>query len=102
MSRHIDNILEKSEHKKWEGKINRKVIITGLIFSLVIIIAISSFFFTKETINYTSNGQPKQINGSLIGLGILVIGLAILFIRNRKKSTIFQDGVNCGNLFLFE
>ena len=81
MSRHIDNILEKSEHKKWEGKINRKVIITGLIFSLVIIIAISSFFFTKETINYTSNGQPKQINGSLIGLGILVIGLAILFIN---------------------
>ncbi len=48
---------------------------TGLILGLAIVIGISAFFFAKETINYTSNGTPKQISGFFIGLGILVIGL---------------------------
>jgi len=78
MSHHIDNILETSEQKKWEGKINRKVMITGLIIGLIIVIGASAFLFSKNNINYTSNGQPKQINGFLIGLGILTIGLFFL------------------------
>jgi len=81
MSHYIDNILEKSEQKKWEGKINRKVMVTGLIFGLIIVIGISSFFFAKETINYTSNGTPKQISGFLIGIGILIIGLLIVILN---------------------
>lgn len=81
MSHYIENILEKSEQKKWEGKINRKVIVTGLIFGLVIVIGISVFFFAKETINYTSNGTPKQISGSLIGAGILILGLLVIFLN---------------------
>src|SRR3989344_9368849 len=75
MSHYIDNILEKSEKKSWEGKINRKVMVAGLIFGLIIVIGISAFFFSKETINYTSNGTPKQISGFLIGLVILIAGL---------------------------
>lgn len=81
MSHYIDNILENKEHKKWEGKINRKVLATGLIIGLVIVIGISSFFFVKETINYTSNGQPKQINGFSVGIGILLIGFVVLFLN---------------------
>src|SRR3989344_2716181 len=81
MSHYIDNILERSEHKKWEGRINRKVMITSLIFGLVIVIGISMFFFAKETINYTSNGTPKQISGTLIGAGILIIGLLIVILN---------------------
>jgi len=55
--------------------------ITGLIIGLVIVIGISVYFFTKETINYTFNNAPKQISGSLIGLGTLVIGLFIVFLK---------------------
>ena len=78
MSHYIDNILEKSEHKKWEGKINRKVIVTVLIIWLVIIIGVSSFFFAKETINYTSNGTAKQISGFFTGIVILCVGLFLV------------------------
>ena len=81
MSHYIDNILERSEHKKWEGKINRAVISTLLIIGIIVIVVISAFFFLKETISYTSSGAQKQISGSLIGSGILVIGLAILLLN---------------------
>jgi len=81
VSHYIDNILERSEHKKWEGKINRAVISTLLIIGIIVIVVISAFFFLKETISYTSSGAQKQISGSLIGSGILVIGLAILLLN---------------------
>ncbi|MBI2451772.1 PH domain-containing protein [Candidatus Pacearchaeota archaeon] len=80
MSHYIDNILERSEHKKWEGKINRKVMVTGLILGLVIVIGLSAFFFAKETINYTSNGTPKQISGFSIGSVVLGVGLLIVIL----------------------
>jgi len=75
MSQYIDKVLEKSEKKKWEGKINRKVMITGLVIWLVIIIGISIFFFTRGTINYFLNDKPATTSGSLIGIIILIIGL---------------------------
>ena len=78
MSHHIDSILENKEQKKWEGKINRKVLVTTLVIGLIIVVGLSAFFFAKKTINYTSNEQPKQISSSLIGLGILIIGLFVV------------------------
>jgi len=78
---YIDNVLERSERKVWEGKINRKVMFTGLIIGLVIVILISAFFFVKETIDYTSNGKPKQIGGFTIGIIVLVVGMLIIFLN---------------------
>lgn len=80
MSHYIDNVLEKSEKKVWEGKINRKVMTAGLILWLIITIGISSFFFIKDTINYTSNGVQKQISGFTIGLTVLIAGLFSSFL----------------------
>jgi len=81
MSQYIDNILEPREKKVWEGKINRKILVTGLILGLIIILGISSFLIFKQTINYDSNGQQKQISGFIIGLVVLIIGLALLFLN---------------------
>ena len=80
MSNYIDNILENSEHKKWEGKINRAVMAVGLIIGLIIIGGISGYFFSKDTISYTSNGVPSQIKGFYIGLPVLILGLLIVII----------------------
>lgn len=81
MSHYIDNILESKEQKRWEGKINRKVMVTGLVIGLIIIMGLSAFFFTKETINYTSNGQSKTISGFFIGSIILGLGLLIILLN---------------------
>ncbi len=81
MSNYIDRLLEKSEHKKWEGKINRKVMVTTFIIGLIIVIGLSAFFFTQDTIDYTSNGQPKQTSGFLIGSIISSVGFLILLLN---------------------
>lgn len=81
MSHYIDSILENKEQKRWEGKINRKVIVTTLVIGLIIVIGLSVFFFSKETINYTSNEQPKQISGFFIGSIILSLGLLIVVLN---------------------
>ena len=81
MSHYIDSILERSEHKKWEGKINRKVMVTIFIIGLIVVVGISAFFFNKDIIDYTSNGKPKQISGSLIGYIILSVGFLILILN---------------------
>lgn len=80
MADYIQNILERNEKIVWRGKISRKVIVTVTIFWLIIILAISAYFFTKSTFDYTSNGVPKQTSGATIGIGVLVIGLILLFL----------------------
>jgi len=78
MSHYIDSILEDREKKRWEGKINRKVLVTGLIIGLLIVGVISLFLFHQETIPYTSDkGSTGEISGSLIG--IIFLSLGILF-----------------------
>ncbi len=79
MSSYIDNILEKSEKKNWEGKVNRKVMTVSLILWVVIGGIISYFFFRKDVIHYTSNGVPKEISGFLIGI-IILCGFLVLSI----------------------
>ena len=75
MDPNISNILESKEKVVWQGVVNRKVITTFLIISLVIVLVISWWFFTTDTIDYTSNGQPKQISGSTVGIPIVIIVL---------------------------
>ena len=88
MDADITNILEPKEKVVWQGIVNRKVINTFLIISLVIILGISWWLFTTGNINYTSNGQPKQISGSTIGVVVLIIGLIAslwAYFANRVK-----------------
>lgn len=83
----INNILEQKENVVWQGVINRKVIGFVFIFTIIITLIISGVLFSMETINYTSNGQPKQTSGALIGGIILAIGLLI------SVSTYFMNKV---------
>lgn len=88
MDPNINNILEPKEKIVWQGFINRKVLSTLLVISLLVIISISGFLFTKETISYTSNDQAKEISGSLVGIIILVVGLALsiyMYFANKVK-----------------
>jgi uncharacterized membrane protein YdbT with pleckstrin-like domain len=85
MATNIQNILEASEKVMWQGKVNRKALLFILIVLLIITFAIGIFFLTKETINYTSNGNPAQISGKIIGLVIIILGLFISLL------TFFQD-----------
>ena len=75
MDPNIENILESNEKVVWQGIVNRKVLVTFLIISLAVTFIIGGILFAQETINYTSNGQPKQISGSVIGIIIIIIGL---------------------------
>lgn len=74
MDNNIANILETNEKIVWQGKVNRKVLVFILVFLLIIVFAIGVFFLTKESINYTSNGNPAQVSGKIIGLGIIILG----------------------------
>lgn len=71
----INTILEPKEKIVWQGIVNRKVLVTFLIISLAVTFTISGVLFAQQTINYTSNGQPKQISGSIIAIVIILIGL---------------------------
>jgi uncharacterized membrane protein YdbT with pleckstrin-like domain len=77
MEQEIMAVLEPQEKVVWQEVVNRKVLIFYLVLSLIIVIGISIFFFSKETINYTSNDVPKTIAGATVGLIILIVGLLI-------------------------
>src|SRR3989344_837988 len=75
MTGYIDHVLERGENKKWEGRISRKLMTFSLVISLIVILGISFFLFSKESISYTSNGAPSSIKGSTIGWFVLGLGL---------------------------
>lgn len=77
MNPDISNILESNEKIVWQGIVNRKALVAFLIISLIVTFIIGGIFFTQQTINYTSNGQPKQISGSIVGIVIMLIGLLL-------------------------
>jgi len=77
MEQEIMAILEPQEKIVWQDIINRKVMFFNLAISLVIIVGISIFLFSKETISYTSNDIPKTIAGTTVGLIVLIVGLLI-------------------------
>lgn len=77
----IDNILESREKKLWEGRINRKVLIAGLVLWLVLIAVVSYFIFSVETVPYDFNGEPREISGSLAGKIFLTIALIAVFLN---------------------
>ena len=77
MDQNISNILESNEKVIWQGIVNRKVLVIFLIISLAVTFIIGGILFAQQTINYSSNGQPKQISGSIIGIAIILIGLLI-------------------------
>jgi len=72
-------------------------------FWLIIIIAISVYFFTKGTINYMSNDIQKQTKGATIGAVILILGLlstSLYFFQNMvreyavtNKRVIIKSGI---------
>jgi uncharacterized membrane protein YdbT with pleckstrin-like domain len=77
MDSEINNILESKERVVWQGVVSRKVLSFSFFSSLVILGIIASILFSISTINYTSNGQPGQISGSIVGMGILLVGLSL-------------------------
>ncbi|MDO8499161.1 MAG: PH domain-containing protein [bacterium] len=82
---HISNILETNEKVVWQGKINRKVAVMSHFITIIIYLAIVGFLFSLGVIHYTSNDQAKQINGSTIGMIVLLFMLfttAMSFLSN--------------------
>ena len=99
----FDQILGKDEKMLWQGKPKHSVLLAGLVFSLLITVGISAYFFSQEVIEYTSNDVPKEISGSLVAAVILGVGLLISFLSyfSRKalsygisnKRTIIKSGL---------
>lgn len=80
MKNEVNLVLEGGETIVWEGLVNRKVLLLNLILSLVVIVIISSFLFSKESIHYTSNGIPKVTTGAAIAKIVLGIGTILSFL----------------------
>jgi membrane protein YdbS with pleckstrin-like domain len=103
MNSEINKILEPKERIAWQGVISRDVLSFSFFSSLVILGIIASGFFLAGTLNFTSNGQPAQANGSVVGIGILVVGVlisAISYFADRvkeyaitKKRVIIKSGL---------
>lgn len=88
MSREVEAILEPSEKIVWQGVMSRSVLAFDHVFGLIIVGVASGYFFSQEMVTYTSNGAPSSVEGSTIGLGILVVGLfltALSFFSNWVK-----------------
>lgn len=77
MDTNINSILQSGENIVWHGVINRKVLAVGLIISLMIILAIGGYLFSKESFQYTSNGQVGQVGGGIVGMIIIGVGVAL-------------------------
>lgn len=93
----INTILETEEKVVWEGKINRRVLITRSIIGIIIPVVIIYFFLSGDVINYTSNGVAKTVSGALLrglSLGILFLIIILNYISNFiKKYTITNKRV---------
>lgn len=76
----IAAVLESNESIVWQDVVNRKVIIFYLIISLAIIAGLSAYAFSKEMIEYTSNGALKTIAGATVGLAVLIGGTLLSLI----------------------
>lgn len=89
MDTNINSILQSGENIVWQGVINRKVLVAGLIISLTIISIIGALLFSKESIHYTSNGQAAQVSGSVVGMIIVGVGVSLslfIFFQNLVKA----------------
>ncbi|MBI4133480.1 hypothetical protein HY478_02600, partial [Candidatus Uhrbacteria bacterium] len=73
----INSVLEPQEQIVWQGIVSRKVMYFSLAFSLVVVLSISLFLFSKETIDYTANGVAKTVSGSTLGMIIIGVGLLL-------------------------
>lgn len=103
MGQGMHRILEPNEKVVWQGVMNRKVLVTLLVISLVVTFAIGIAVFAQQTISYTSNGQPKQMSGQAAGIGVIVIGLFVFllgffsnFVKEyaiTQKRVVFKSGL---------
>ena len=94
MEQEIMAVLEPKEKIVWQDIVNRKVLSFYLIISLLIVIGISIFLFSKETIGYTSNDIPKTISGTTIGVIVLIIGVLsslLIFFTNFVKKYVITN-----------
>ncbi len=80
MTQEIEAILEPQEKVIWQDTINRKVMSFYLVISTLVVLGISFFLFSQETINYTSNDLPASIAGSTVGWTFLILGLILSLI----------------------
>lgn len=78
MDQRLDRILAPNEKVAWRGVVNRRVLVTLLVISLMVLLFIGGIVSAQQTLHYTSNGQPKQISGPVVGIAIIVIGLLIV------------------------
>jgi uncharacterized membrane protein YdbT with pleckstrin-like domain len=94
MAQEILAVLEPQEKIVWQDVINRKVMVFYLAIALFAVIILSFFFFSQETINYTSNKIPKSIAGSTVGWVFLIGGLVlsgISFLSNYVKMYVITN-----------
>ncbi|RMD67002.1 hypothetical protein D6817_02795 [Candidatus Pacearchaeota archaeon] len=73
----IESVLEPEEQIVWRDVVSRKVLATFLVIWLVLILAVSIFFFLQGEINFKSGTSSRAVPGWAVGLGLLLLGSAI-------------------------
>lgn len=74
----FDPILVAGETKLWNGVVNRVALATKYIIIALIVLGISGFLFTQNTIRYTSQSGDGEVNGTSLALVVLGIGALII------------------------
>lgn len=88
MDSEIDGILEQKEQVVWKGTINRNVLNARLVISFILAFLVAGFLFSRETINYTSNGMPSSIKGPMVAIVVFALwaaGTLLWYFSGRVK-----------------
>ena len=89
MDQQIRQILESSEQVTWQGKINRTVLILGLVFALIVVGVISFYFFSQDNLAFTSDkGNVTNVSGTLLGYIVVIVGILFSLIGFARKYVI--------------
>jgi len=89
MDQQIRQILESSEQVTWQGKINRTVLILGLVFALIVVGVVSFYFFSQDNLAFTSDkGNVTNVSGTLLGYIVVIVGILFSLIGFARKYVI--------------
>ena len=77
MNQEINAVLEDNEKIIWQDVISRKVLWFYTWIILVIILALSFYIFSQETVTYTSWDTENTISWFLLGFWVFLIGWLI-------------------------
>jgi uncharacterized membrane protein YdbT with pleckstrin-like domain len=102
MEKETQMILEPGEQVVWEGKINRKVLMFGLITGLIIFGIIAAILFMKESIHFETKGKPEGTDIKGWVAGSVILGVSYLLILWNYFSKIVREYVVTKKRVLFK